>query len=62
MAGLRGRGGANGSTKRGWKYHLNELSEELGLSVSVCHYPPGTSKWNRIEHRMFSYISLNWQG
>ncbi|EQD34009.1 Rhodopirellula transposase family protein, partial [mine drainage metagenome] len=52
----------NGSTKRGWKYHLYELSEELGRRVSVCHYPPGTSKWNRIEHRMFSYISLNWQG
>ena len=55
-------GGANGSTRRGWKYHLHELSEELGRSVSVCHYPPGTSKWNRIGHRMFSHISLNWQG
>jgi hypothetical protein len=55
-------GGSNGSNTRGWKYHLYELSQELGIQVSVCHYPPGTSKWNRIEHRMFSFISLNWQG
>ena len=55
-------GGGNGSHKRGWKFHLQELSEELGLPVTACHYPPGTSKWNKIEHRMFSFISLNWQG
>ncbi|NNN17726.1 MAG: ISAzo13 family transposase, partial [Thermoplasmata archaeon] len=55
-------GGGNGSHKRGWKFHLQELSEELGLPVTTCLYPPGTSKWNKIEHRMFSFISLNWQG
>lgn len=55
-------GGSNGSNARGWKYHLHELSQELGIPVSVCHYPSGASKWNRIEHRMFSFISLNWQG
>jgi len=41
---------------------LQEFADEFGLAVTVCHYPPGTSKWNKIEHRMFSYISLNWQG
>ena len=55
-------GGSNGSRRRGWKYHLQELTERLGIPVTVCHYPPGTSKWNKIEHRMFSFISLNWQG
>lgn len=55
-------GGSNGSRRRGWKFHLQEFAEEFGLSVTVCHYPPGTSKWNKIEHRMFSFISLNWQG
>jgi len=55
-------GGSNGSRRRGWKYHLQELTDELGIPVTVCHYPPGTSKWNKIEHRMFSFISLNWQG
>ena len=55
-------GGSNGSRRRGWKYHLQELSDELKIPVTVCHYPPGTSKWNKIEHRMFSFISLNWQG
>ena len=55
-------GGSNGSRRRGWKYHLQALTDELGIPVTVCHYPPGASKWNKIEHRMFSYISLNWQG
>jgi len=55
-------GGGNGVKRRGWKYHLSELTEELGIPVTVCHYPPGTSKWNKIEHRMFSHISMNWQG
>ncbi len=55
-------GGSNGSRRRGWKYHMQLLTEELGIPVTVCHYPPGASKWNKIEHRMFSFISLNWQG
>jgi transposase len=55
-------GGGNGSRRRGWKYHLQEIADEFGISVTVCHYPPGTSKWNKIEHRMFSFISMNWQG
>ncbi len=55
-------GGSNGSRNRGWKYHLQKLTTELGIPVTVCHYPPGTSKWNKIEHRMFSFISMNWQG
>jgi hypothetical protein len=55
-------GGSNGSRRRGWKYHLQEFADEFGLSVTICHYPPGTSKWNKIEHQMFSFISINWQG
>jgi transposase len=55
-------GGSNSSRARTWKYFLQELSDETGLAISVCHFPPGTSKWNKIEHRMFSYISLNWRG
>ncbi|MCL5097749.1 MAG: ISAzo13 family transposase [Candidatus Omnitrophica bacterium] len=55
-------GGSNGSRNRAWKYFLQQLSNESGLEITVCHYPPGTSKWNKIEHRMFSFISLNWQG
>jgi hypothetical protein len=55
-------GGSNGSRNRAWKVHLHELAKELGIPVTVCHYPPGTSKWNKIEHRMFSFISMNWQG
>ncbi len=49
-------GGSNGYRLRAWKLHLAKLAQELGLEVTVCHYPPGTSKWNRIEHRMFSFI------
>ncbi len=55
-------GGSNGSRNRAWKYHLQQLANQAGLEVTVCHYPPGTSKWNKIEHRMFSFISLNWKG
>jgi hypothetical protein len=55
-------GGSNGSRSRGWKYHLQQFADEFGISVTVCHYPPGTSKWNKIEHRMFSFISINWKG
>ena len=55
-------GESNGVRRRAWKYFLQRWADEAGLGVTVCHYPPGTSKWNRIEHRMFSYISLNWRG
>jgi len=55
-------GGSNGSRNRGWKYHLQEFADQTGIELTVCHYPPGTSKWNKIEHRMFSFISLNWRG
>jgi hypothetical protein len=55
-------GGSNGSRNRAWKYYLQQLSNEAGLEITVCHYPPGASKWNKIEHRMFSFISLNWKG
>ena len=55
-------GGSNGSRNRAWKYYLQQFADQLGLEVTVCHYPPGTSKWNKIEHRMFSFISLNWKG
>lgn len=55
-------GGSNGARNRAWKYHLQQFADQMGLQVTVCHYPPGTSKWNKIEHRMFSFISLNWKG
>jgi hypothetical protein len=55
-------GGSNGSRVRLWKVALQQLAEETGLEISVRHFPPGTSKWNKIEHRMFSFISLNWRG
>jgi hypothetical protein len=55
-------GGGNGNRQRAWKVYLQQLSDETGLAVTVCHYPPGTSKWNKIEHRLFSFISLNWKG
>jgi transposase len=55
-------GGSNGSRVRLWKYELQKLADELGLSITVCHLPPGTSKWNKIEHRLFSFISQNWRG
>lgn len=55
-------GGSNGYRVRLWKVALQRLADELGLCISVCHFPPGTSKWNKIEHRMFSHISMNWRG
>ena len=55
-------GGSNSSRSRAWKFYLQELSNKIGVSITVCHYPPGTSKWNKIEHRMFSFISMNWKG
>lgn len=55
-------GGSNGYRLRAWKTQLGILAEETGLRITVCHYPPGTSKWNRIEHRMFSFITMNWRG
>ena len=55
-------GGSNGSRLRLWKMELQRLTNEICISVRVCHLPPGTSKWNKIEHRLFSYISMNWRG
>jgi hypothetical protein len=55
-------GGSNGSRTRLWKWELQRLADQMGLSISVCHFPPGTSKWNKIEHRLFSFISRNWRG
>jgi Rhodopirellula transposase DDE domain len=55
-------GGSNGSRCRLWKWELQGLADEIGLRVSVCHFPPGTSKWNKIEHRMFCHITENWRG
>jgi hypothetical protein len=55
-------GGSNSARVRAWKTGLQRLADELGLPISVCHYPPGTSKWNKIEHRMFSRITQNWRG
>ena len=55
-------GGSNGSRVRLWKLELQSLADELNLPIRVCHFPPGTSKWNKIEHRLFSYISMNWRG
>jgi hypothetical protein len=55
-------GGSNGSANRAWKAGLAELAQETGLEITVCHFPPGTSKWNKIEHRLFCQISLAWRG
>ncbi len=55
-------GGANGNRRRAWKTELAALAAETGLEISVCHLPPGTSKWNKIEHRLFSQITRNWRG
>ena len=54
-------GGSNSSRSKLWKKELEILAAELGIEISVCHFPPGTSKWNKIEHRLFSYITLNWR-
>ena len=55
-------GGSNGSRVRLWKLELQRLANETNLRIAVCHFPPGTSKWNKIEHRLFSFISQNWRG
>ena len=55
-------GGSNGYRVRLWKLELNRLARETGLRIRVCHFPPGTSKWNKIEHRLFSFITMNWRG
>jgi len=55
-------GGSNSSRSRLWKVALQELANQIGLRITVCHFPPGTSKWNKIEHRMFSHITENWRG
>jgi len=55
-------GGSNGYKRRLWKSELQRFATESGLEISVCHFPPGTSKWNKVEHRLFSRISLNWRG
>jgi len=54
-------GGSNSYRARLWKYQLQKLSDETGLGITVCHFPPGTSKWNKIEHRMFCHITANWR-
>ena len=55
-------GGSNGSRVRLWKIELQKLADEAGVTIGVCHYPPGTSKWNKIEHRLFCHITQNWRG
>jgi Rhodopirellula transposase. len=55
-------GGSNGYRLRLWKLELQKLADETGLEIAVCHFPPGTSKWNKIEHRLFSAITMNWRG
>ena len=56
------RGGSNSSRSRLWKAELQKFADASGLCISVCHFPPGTSKWNKIEHRMFCHIAENWRG
>ncbi len=55
-------GGSNGHRNRLWKLELQRLADEIGMEIEVCHYPPGTSKWNKIEHRLFCHITRNWRG
>jgi len=55
-------GGSNGCRRRLWKWELQQLADETGIPIRVCHFPPGTSKWNKVEHRLFSFISQNWGG
>ena len=55
-------GGSNGHRNRLWKLELQRLADETGMKIEVCHYPPGTSKWNKIEHRLFCHITRNWRG
>jgi len=55
-------GGSNSYRTRLWKVELQKLADQAGLKITVCHFPPGTSKWNKIEHRPFSFMSINWRG
>jgi Rhodopirellula transposase DDE domain len=55
-------GGSNGYRARAWKVELQDLADEIGIRIHVCHFPPGTSKWNKIEHRLFCHITQNWRG
>ena len=55
-------GGSNGYRVRLWKLQLQSLANQLKIPITVCHFPPGTSKWNKIEHRLFSFIAMNWRG
>jgi hypothetical protein len=55
-------GGSNGSRVRLWKTEIQKLANELKIPIMVCHLPPGTSKWNKIEHKLFSFITINWRG
>jgi hypothetical protein len=55
-------GGSNGYRLRQWKLELQAMADQTGLGITVCHFPPGTSKWNKVEHRLFSFISTNWRG
>jgi len=55
-------GGSNGYRRRQWKHELQRLADDIALPITVCHFPPGTSKWNKVEHRLFSFISSNWRG
>jgi len=55
-------GGSNGSRRKQWKTELQKFANEIGMEITVCHFSPGTSKWNKIEHKLFSFISMNWQG
>ena len=55
-------GGSNGPKVRLWKVELQKFADEIRLPITICHFPPGTSKWNKIEHRLFSFISRNWRG
>src|SRR6266436_847631 len=55
-------GGSNGWRLRLWKWELQRLADQTGLTLTICHFPPGTSKWNKVEHRLFSFISSNWRG
>jgi len=55
-------GGSNGSRTKLWKIELQRLADEIQMEITVCHFPPGTSKWNKIEHRLFSHITMNWKG
>jgi len=55
-------GGSNGSRLRLWKWELQKFASSAGFSITVCHFPPGTSKWNKIEHRLFSHVAMNWRG